>query len=163
VRIESREGAGTSVALWLPRSAEDVVAPGPAEPAPAAAADISLTILLVDDHEAVRATTAALLEDLGHHPVAAPDGPAILAILRGDPDAADLIISDYAMPHVSGTEVIRRARQIRPGLPAIIITGYADDGAMDLSADQIIAVAKPFSPEQLKDAIRRAMETKVPA
>ena len=163
VRIESREGAGTSVALWLPRSAEDVVAPGPAEPAPAAAADISLTILLVDDHEAVRATTAALLEDLGHHPVAAADGPAILEILRGDPDAVDLIISDYAMPHVSGTEVIRRARQIRPGLPAIIITGYADDGAMDLSADQIIAVAKPFSPEQLKDAIRRAMETKVPA
>ncbi len=126
VRIDSNEREGTRVALWLPRAADCAPKPAQAEPAPAPAESVSLNILLVDDHEGVRATTAALLEDLGHAPVTAADGPAILDLLDRDPDGVDLIISDYAMPHVSGAEVIRRARQIRPALPAIIITGYAD-------------------------------------
>jgi CheY-like chemotaxis protein len=62
------------------------------------------------------------------------------------------------LPHLSGPEVIRRARDIRPGLPAIIITGYAEAIAAEFSADNIVAVTKPFTPLQLKDAIRRAME-----
>lgn len=159
VRIDSSEGEGTSVALWLPRAADCAPRPIPAEPVQALAEGTSLNILLVDDHEGVRATTAALLEDLGHAPVAAADGPAVLDLLDRDPDKVDLIISDYAMPHVSGAEVVRRARQIRPGLPAIIITGYADNSALDLTAEHVVAVNKPFSPAQMKDAIRRAMET----
>ncbi len=89
------------------------------------------------------------------------DGPAVLDLLDRDPDKVDLIISDYAMPHVSGAEVIRRARQIRPALPAIIITGYADTSALDLTGEHVIAVNKPFSPAQMKDAIRRAMEASI--
>jgi PAS domain S-box-containing protein len=161
VRIDSREGEGTSVALWLPRAAASAPKPALAEPAQALAEGTSLNILLVDDHEGVRATTAALLEDLGHAPLTAADGPAVLELLDRDPDKVDLIISDYAMPHVSGTEVIRRARQIRPALPAIIITGYADNSALDLTRDHVIAVNKPFSPAQMKDAIRRAMEATI--
>ena len=59
--------------------------------------------------------------------------------------------------------MVRRARQIRPDLPAIIITGYADASALDLTGQQVIAVNKPFTPEQMKDAIRRAMETAITA
>ena len=87
----------------------------------------------------------------------AADGITILQILDADPDRVDLIISDYAMPHVSGAEVIRRARLIRPKLPSIIITGYADSSAIDMVEDDVIAVSKPFTPTQLKDAIQRAM------
>jgi CheY-like chemotaxis protein len=163
VRIDSCEGDGTSVELWLPRAAECAARTVPTEPAHATSGESRLNILLVDDHEGVRATTAALLEDLGHVPVAAADGPAVLDLLGRDPDKVDLIVSDYAMPHVSGAEVVRRARQIRPGLPAIIITGYADNSALDLTGQQVIAVNKPFTPEQMKDAIRRAMELAVAA
>jgi PAS domain S-box-containing protein len=163
VRIDSCEGDGTSVELWLPRAAGCAARTAATEPTQAPGGESRLNILLVDDHEGVRATTAALLEDLGHVPVAAADGPAVLDLLDRDPDKVDLIVSDYAMPHVSGAEVVRRARQIRPGLPAIIITGYADNSALDLTGQQVIAVNKPFSPEQMKDAIRRAMETAVTA
>ncbi|MDB5706694.1 MAG: hybrid sensor histidine kinase/response regulator [Sphingomonas bacterium] len=162
VRIESCEGDGTRVELWLPRSAEGIVKTSPIEPAPAPISNACLNILLVDDHEGVRATTAALLEDLGHLPVSAEDGPGVLDLLGANPDGVDLIISDYAMPHVSGAEVIRRARQIRPALPAIIITGYADSSAIDLADQQVVAVNKPFTPAQMKDAIARAMEAKAP-
>jgi PAS domain S-box-containing protein len=158
VRIESREGEGTKVELWLPRSTERAVKATPIEPAPSPVAEACLNILLVDDHDGVRATTAALLEDLGHLPVTAEDGPSVLDLLGADPDKVDLIISDYAMPRVSGVEVIRRARQIRPALPAIIITGYADSSAIDLADEHVVAVYKPFTPAQMKDAIRRAME-----
>jgi PAS domain S-box-containing protein len=158
MRIESDEGTGTRVELWLPRSPEMIVQPRVVEFAESNAPDQSFNILLVDDHDGVRDTTVALLEDLGHHPIAAADGATILQILEADPDRVDLIISDYAMPHVSGVEVIRRARQIRRDLPAIIITGYADSSAIDLSEENVIAVSKPFTPAQLKEAIRKATE-----
>ena len=158
MRIESNEGTGTRVELWLPRSSQTIVKPRAVEFVESNAPDASFNILLVDDHDGVRETTAALLEDLGHHPTSAADGATILRILEADPDQVDLIISDYAMPHVSGVEVIRRARQIRCGLPAIIITGYADSSAIDLTEGDVIAVSKPFTPTQLKEAIRKAME-----
>jgi PAS domain S-box-containing protein len=158
MRIESNEGTGTRVELWLPRSPEMVAQPRAAEFTESDAPDTSFNILLVDDHDGVRDTTVALLEDLGHHPIAAADGATILQILETDPDRVDLIISDYAMPHVSGVEVIRRARQIRRDLPAIIITGYADSSAIDLTEEDVVAVNKPFTPAQLKEAIRKATE-----
>ena len=158
MRIESNQGTGTRVELWLPRSSDTIARPRAVEFVESNVSDASFNILLVDDHDGVRDTTAALLEDLGHHPTTAADGATILQILEGDPDRVDLIISDYAMPHISGVEVIRRARQIRCDLPAIIITGYADSSALDLTEEDVIAVSKPFTPTQLKEAIRRAME-----
>jgi PAS domain S-box-containing protein len=158
MRIESREGEGTRVELWLPRARDGAAKPRAIESVASNAPTSSFNILLVDDHDGVRKTTAALLEDLGHFPVAAADGTTILQILDADPGRVDLIISDYAMPQVSGIEVIRRARLIRPKLPSIIITGYADSSAIDLAGEDVIAVSKPFTPAQLKDAIQKAME-----
>jgi len=158
MRIESEEGAGTLVELWLPRSPEPVQEPRAEMTNEPASPDASFNILLVDDHDGVRETTAALLEDLGHHPVAAADGATILEILAAAPHRVDLIISDYAMPQLSGVEVIRRARQIRADLPAIIITGYADSSAIDLSEEDVVAVSKPFTSAQLIEAIQKAME-----
>ena len=86
----------------------------------------------------------------------------ILETLRADP-GVNLIISDYAMPHLSGSEVIRRARKIRPGLSAIIITGYAEDDGLDLSKEDVVTLNKPFSPNQLRAAISEAMAMRVPA
>ncbi|MEA3003505.1 MAG: hypothetical protein QOH81_2293 [Sphingomonadales bacterium] len=158
--ISSRVGEGTRAEIWLPRGArERVRAGGEGGKAEAQAPVRRLGILLVDDHEGVRETTAALLDDLGHDVVQAGDGGEVLAILGADEAGAgfDLLISDYAMPHLSGAEVIRQAREMRPGLPAIIITGYADAQSISRRPEGVQILAKPFTPDQLTAAIASAV------
>ena len=80
--------------------------------------------------------------------------PAVLELLRSKPHAYDLIISDYAMPNVSGADVLKRAREVRPGLPGIIITGYADAQQISSRPVDVPVLNKPFTPDQLRRAIR---------
>jgi CheY-like chemotaxis protein len=158
-RIDSKIGVGTRAAIWLPR-APDVAAalPERADRRGAVADMESMRVLLVDDHEGVRTTTAALLRDVGHQVIEAADGPEVLAMLADDPGCCDLLISDYAMPHVSGAEVIRQARALRPGLPAVIITGYADAQSISRRPEDVLVLSKPFTPDQLKLAIQAASQ-----
>jgi CheY-like chemotaxis protein len=119
-----------------------------------------LNILLVDDHEGVRATTAALLEDLGHKVTQAGEAAEILDRIKEDPHAFDLIVSDYAMPRISGAELVRQARQVRADMPAIIITGYADAQSIARRPDDVLVLAKPFTLEQMSGAVRAAVTGK---
>ncbi|WP_207791124.1 response regulator [Allosphingosinicella flava] len=157
IHIESEIGMGTTVAILLPRSELKAVEPdAAAEQASAASREHARrNILLTDDHNEVRQTTAALLSDLGHTIFEATGGPEALDILAQKGDAIDLIITDYAMPAMSGVQMVRRAREIRPGLPAIIVTGYADtDEIKDVPAGVTVLV-KPFPPERLAKAIAK--------
>jgi PAS domain S-box-containing protein len=152
-RIESEVGVGTRAQIWLPRAPETPAA-GTGEAAVRRTARVRpLRVLLVDDHEGVRTTTAALLRDLGHSVVEASDGAGVLSLLRADPGCCDLLITDYAMPHVSGAEVIRQARAIREGLPAVIITGYADARSISRRPEDVLVIAKPFTADQLTAAV----------
>ncbi|HEY1604956.1 MAG TPA: response regulator [Allosphingosinicella sp.] len=163
--LHSRVDEGTRAELWLPRAREDAAGGRGAGEAAAAAAPVRrLKILLVDDHEGVRETTAALLRDLGHDVVPAADGAELLALLnKGRGARCDLLISDYAMPHLSGAEVIRQARDTRPGLPAILITGYADAQSISRRPEGVQILAKPFTPDRLAAAIAAAVaEPKAP-
>jgi CheY-like chemotaxis protein len=67
----------------------------------------------------------------------------------------DLLISDYAMPHQSGTEFLREARKLCPGVPALIITGYAETEAIGDRPDGVEVLLKPFTPMVLETAIER--------
>jgi len=160
IRIRSDVGEGTRVEIWLPRAPEaeqgqlPETAPETSHAEPKGWA--SLKVLLVDDHQGVRMTTAALLEDLGHSVTEADDGPEMLNLLKQDPDAFDIIISDYAMPRLSGAEVVHQARQVRPGMPAILMTGYADAGSIARRPVDVHVLAKPFTPEQMSVAIFKA-------
>jgi PAS domain S-box-containing protein len=163
-RIRSTVGVGTRAEIWLPRAPDSVLpAAGPQDGAVRDAAARPLRILLVDDHDAVRATTAALLADLGHGIVEASDGPDALARLEAGKDGFDLLITDYAMPHVSGAEVIRQGRALCGPLPAIIITGYADAQSIARRPEDVTVLAKPFTPAQLEAAIRGAVSAEAPA
>ena len=156
IRMESAVGEGTRAEIWLPRCPSSQSEEMPliaAVASPKADPVRALRVLLVDDHAGVRATTAALLEDLGHQATEAGNGSEAIALLGKEPGAFDLIISDYAMPHVSGAEVIEKARQIKPGLPAIIITGYAEAQSISRRPENVLVLGKPFSAEQLRDAI----------
>jgi CheY-like chemotaxis protein len=114
-----------------------------------------LRILLVDDHEEVRRTTAAVLEDFGHRVVEAANGSAALQALKNGDCNYDLMISDYAMPHLSGTDFIREARELCPGVPALIITGYAEADAISDRPDGVEILLKPFTPYKLEAAVAR--------
>ena len=163
IRIDSDVGEGTRVEIWLPRAPEAAADSGEATVARTAErtgacldSPTGLNILLVDDHQGVRATTAALLEDLGHIVTQAGDGPEMLELLKKDPAGFDLIISDYAMPRLSGADVVHQAREIRPEMPAILITGYADSRSIARRPDDVHVLAKPFTTDQMCSAISSA-------
>jgi PAS domain S-box-containing protein len=161
-RIESEVGKGTAAELWLPRA--PAAASLPEEP-PAERKRSrklpKLKVLLVDDHPEVRITTAAVLEDSGHEVFQAANGAEALKLLEeGDCDC-DLLISDYAMPHLSGTEFLRAARELCPNVPALIITGYAEADAISDRPDGVEVLLKPFTPSALEAAIERICSAEV--
>jgi CheY-like chemotaxis protein len=113
-------------------------------------------VLLVDDHAEVRATTAAVLEDSGHTVFQAANGKEALDVLKKHHCKCDVLVSDYAMPHLSGTEFLREARTICPNVPALIITGYAEADRISDRPDGVEILLKPFTPNALEAAIGRA-------
>jgi PAS domain S-box-containing protein len=159
LRIESEAGIGTRVEIWLPRARADAESgrERAAERQEYAETRGALRVLLVDDHAGARVTTAALLQDMGHEVVEATDGPKMLDLLRARPDGFDLIISDYAMPLISGSEGIRQAREISPDIPAILITGYAEAASISGRPQDVHILLKPFGAEQFAAAIGNAM------
>ncbi len=157
LKIDSQPGVGTSVCLWLPSASEPAninnAAPAPA-PSPGSADD-PLVILAVDDDELVLLNTAALLEDLGHVVLQAACGSEAMDLLRLRADI-ELVITDYAMPVMTGAQLAEQARRQRPGLPVIVATGYAElpsDGPSDLRR-----LAKPFTQQELQAAVTQAMD-----
>ncbi|WP_431850039.1 response regulator [Allosphingosinicella sp.] len=164
IRIDSKLGQGTRVEIWMPRAPEaSSNAEGDVETVAAPDGVGTLSILLVDDHAGVRATTAAMIEDLGHRVSEAGEGEELLGRLAADPEGYDLLITDYAMPLVSGADLIRRTREISPGLPAIIITGYAELESIGRRPEDVQVIAKPFTSTQLAAAIAAAAITRQPA
>jgi len=154
-RIHSKVGRGTTAEIWLPRAPAH--ASEPAEPKQDAPGQPmrNLRILLVDDHAEVRSTTAAVLHDLGHEVVEAANGNDALTVLKNGDCEYDLMISDYAMPNLSGTEFLREARVLCPGVPALIITGYAETDAIQDRPDGVEVLLKPFTPNNLDAALGR--------
>jgi PAS domain S-box-containing protein len=151
-RLSSKVGKGTQAEIWLPRAADQGTVRKPPPP-PAEIGDTQpLNILIVDDHHEVRIATAGMLEELGHSVRQAPRGRDALTQLDGD-NRCDLLITDYAMPNMSGTELVREARKRKPGLRSMIITGYADNEALAGSLEDVAILSKPFSLEKLAQAI----------
>ncbi|GAY21123.1 hybrid sensor histidine kinase/response regulator [Sphingobium fuliginis] len=144
--IVSEPGQGTTVSLWLPMA--------PAEPAEVAVADIPdalalaltepLVILAVDDDDLVLTNTAGMLEELGHTVFQATSGPDALRIL--EQGSVDLVISDYAMPGMTGTQLADEIEQRLPGLPVVIITGFAE---LPPNMTQRPRLDKPFKQAEL--------------
>lgn len=148
VQIESHVDHGTTVHIYLPRAAH---APA-ADPAQSGRSFSSLAgrrILLVDDDSAVRHVTQTMLTELGCEVAALGDALAAIALLR-TPAPFDLLLADFAMPELNGAELMRHAAQLRPALPTIIITGYADVEPLD-AVPAASLLQKPFRREQLAD------------
>jgi DNA-binding NtrC family response regulator len=107
-------------------------------------------ILVVDDDEPVRATLAELLEDEGFRSVQAGDAVEALAILRQS-GAIDVLVTDLTMPGDDGIALIRQAREIRNGLPAILLTGYAEQATSvtTIAGGNFHVLRKPIDSDRL--------------
>ena len=157
LEIVSKEGEGTRVEIWLPRAA------APPEEAATAQANAKappvrpLRVLLVDDHDVVRETTAALLADMGHTVTPVGDGQSMLDLLAQSPDIFDVVVTDYAMPLMSGSEMLVKARQIRHALPGVIITGYADSQSIAEKPSEVVVVSKPFTFADMQAALAKVV------
>ncbi|MBX5068085.1 response regulator [Rhizobium lentis] len=164
IQISSTRGKGTTVSLWLPVAqrvprAEPADVPAVAEPLNPVSR--SLAILVVDDDALVRTGTVAMLEDLGHLPREAASASQALEFLAGGQEC-DLVITDHAMPGMTGAELARYLRSAFPNLPVILASGY-----VELTEDQglgrMLRMTKPFTQEQLQAAMDAALRDKVAA
>ncbi len=156
MRIDSRPEDGTTVELYFPA---ETMAPEPAviDTPPATAVDgQSLRVLLVDDDALVTMSTVAMLEDLGHSPVAAASGAEALALLASGA-VVDCVIMDYAMPGMTGAELAAAIRRDWPALPTILATGYAEAIEPAVGIGQFLA--KPYRMSDLSAALHKVFET----
>lgn len=156
LHLTSEIGRGTTATLWLPTATEPVaaVAPAAAAPVPAPAA---ATILVVDDDPLIAMSTVDMLEDLGHRAIEADSAQRALEILADRQDV-DLIMTDHAMPGMTGIELAEVVRRTRPDMPILLATGYAEslaDGNADLPR-----LSKPYHQGQLEIEIGRLLASR---
>lgn len=149
--ISSRKGEGTTVQLWLPVS--DQAADAAVAPEQRDTTVRPLVVLAVDDDPLVLTNTAAMLEDAGHRVLTASSGRQALQMLAET--RVDLLVTDFAMPEMTGAQLADAAQAGWPGLPALMVSGYAElpEGA----AANLPRLAKPFRQEQLAQAIADAI------
>ena len=153
LRLESAPSTGTTARLWLPVARGESL-PSGSTPSVATQAAARATILFVDDDLLIAGSTVALLEDLGHEVVEVHSAREALQLLEGGL-AADLLITDHAMPGMTGIELVRDLRRERPHLPILLATGFAE-----LEGDKVEDVPrlrKPYTQAQLATAIARLL------
>ena len=155
VRIVSRDGEGTRVYIYLPRSHAAAEASEPARVPARPDGRQNAAILLVDDDNAVREVTAAMLRELGYLVYETGSGGAALDLLEREP-GIDLMLVDFAMPGMSGADVARHVAAMRPLLPLLFITGFADHLALEGIAESRI-IRKPFNGDELAQKIGAAL------
>lgn len=155
--LKSRKGEGTTAEIWLP-AAKAVKGAGEAESV--VTDDVpnerSLVVLAVDDDGLVLMNTTVMLQDMGHTVFEATSGSQALDILRRE-RTIDLVITDHAMPKMTGVQLAAAIKAERPGLPIILATGYAElpPGA----DDKLPKLGKPFRQQELMQAVAAAIQT----
>ena len=163
LRIESEVGKGTTVNLYLPRSLEaPTPAADPIESRPAGFERRRARVLVVDDHEEVREVIAAHLDTLGYQSVQAATGRAAIELIDATAVPVDLLLTDFAMPEMSGIEVAQAIRARRPDLRVVLVTGYVDTADLDQSIDNAVVLRKPFRMSELGDTLERALSSPAP-
>ena len=159
MRIESRLSEGTTVELWLP-VAPEAARPGRLESSVAPLvieAATACRVLVVDDDVLVLAGTAAMLEDLGHSTVKKSSGTEALEFLNSG-EEVDLVVTDHAMPGMTGVELARHIHQAWPLLPVLLASGYAElpnEQALDLPR-----LSKPYRQDELAAQITMLLDAK---
>jgi CheY-like chemotaxis protein len=159
-KIYSELGKGTTVKLYLPRhrGAADAEEPLP-QLVEARASSESEVVLVVEDESVVRELIVEVLNDLGYHALQAADGVTGLELLQTT-RKIDLLVTDIGLPGLNGRQLAEAARQVRPALKVLFMTGYAENAALasGFLKPGMSMITKPFAMEALAKRIRQALE-----
>jgi PAS domain S-box-containing protein len=150
--LQSRPGEGTIAAIWLPCAAIGARPEVPPPPRAIPGAAPPRRVLVVDDDPLVAAGTAMMLEDMGHLVTTAASAQDAVALFAREP-LPDLVVTDHAMPGMTGLELAEWLRRTHPGLPVVLATGYAEATAN--AAPWLPRLAKPYRQDELEDTLRR--------
>ncbi|WP_282358489.1 PAS domain-containing sensor histidine kinase [Pseudomonas sp. PS01303] len=152
--LKSEPGQGTAAELWLPVATHaDIASQAPViEPVSSVP---RLSVLVVDDDSLVLTSTVLLLEDLGHRVLSVTSGAQALNLFDQG-EVIDLMITDMAMPHMSGAQLAHAVRLLKPDLPIILATGYAE--RLEGFAAQLPRLPKPFTQLNLLEVIAQSMK-----
>src|SRR4051794_6618803 len=151
IELDSEPGRGTTVTVTLPavrRASDD-------DPSPSSPRGRGESVLVVEDADAVRALTGRILYTGGYQVISVESGAVALERL----DAADVLVTDVVMPGMSGVELAVQARERRPALPVVFVSGYTGDTSITGSDDPATAfLAKPFDGDELLRAVRTTLD-----
>ena len=157
VRIDSKPGRGTTVAIYLPRAQQAAVSSSGAVGPHIASLPQHATVLVVDDDADVRELAVSCLQTLGYEVLSADSGKAALALLASAAQI-DLLLLDFAMPEMTGLDIARAAAVRRRSLPVLFMTGYVGgSGAEELAGETVIA--KPFTIAELAAKVAAALKS----
>src|SRR5712675_2326773 len=153
--IDSKLGRGTSIRLYLPRHDGGATAQQVSAVRAAGQASTGETVLVVEDEPVVRAVIMEMLGEQGYRTLEAIDGPSGLRILRTR-QRIDLLVTDVGLPGINGRQLADHARETRPGLKILFITGYAESVAMadGFLEEGMEMITKPFELDNLSRRIR---------
>jgi PAS domain S-box-containing protein len=161
ITVDSDVGKGTRFNIYLPRLKLDAAATIVAEAAPVMARDVTGqdTILLVEDEEAVRSFAARALRMRGYHVLEAGGGEEALEIVQNSGNVIHLIITDVVMPNMDGPTMVRAVKAMKPDLPVIFMSGYAEEAFRrnDQSSEDIHFLPKPFGLKQLAAKVKEVL------
>jgi CheY-like chemotaxis protein len=146
--IESAPGKGTTIELWLPISTVPASGEEIAVSMPAVRPGRGVA-LLVDDEELVRMSTADMLIDLGFEVIEAGTGEDALRLINSNV-SPDLLVTDHLMPGMNGVELARAVRTVKPDLPVLLVSGYAE---VEGIAPELARLTKPFRNAELAASI----------
>ncbi|WP_237215520.1 ATP-binding protein [Falsiroseomonas oryziterrae] len=157
LKLFSAPGEGTTVEIWLPRApAAAAVGPAAASAGSGIEGEPGRCVLVVDDDPLVAAGTAMMLEDMGHITVVANSAEEALQRLDAEP-GVELVLTDHAMPGMTGLELAEHLRRERPDLPVVLATGYAESPG----AAWLPRLNKPYRQDELAALVRRLTRAEV--
>jgi CheY-like chemotaxis protein len=155
--VSSRIGEGTTFCVYFPKLESGVVAETEIASDPPRGTE---RILLIDDEEPLADALKQCLEYLGYKVTAKTSSPEALLAFRKQPEDFDLVITDYTMPKMTGTELAEQIMQVRPNIPIILCTGFneriSEEGSRRAGVCDFLL--KPVSIRELAEAIRRILQ-----
>lgn len=160
VWVYSEPGVGTTFKVYLPRMADprEVAAP---KMRPLRVTTGSERILLAEDDAQVRSAALGVLERAGYRVVEASNGEEALRLAQTSDAGFDLLLTDVVLPHMSGVELARQLRRLRPGMKVVCMSGYADEAVLRhglLDDADVAFLSKPLSPETLLSKVREVLD-----